>query len=338
MSEGAESPRELARRVREGDRGAVARALNRVDDRRPEQRAEALDLLDALERREPGRRIGRRIGVTGAPGAGKSTLLDALATALRRQDRTVGILAVDPSSRRTGGALLGDRFRMGAAARDAGVFFRSLAARDQLGGLSEVTGASLDVLVAAFDVVLVETVGVGQSEASVADLVDTLLFVAQPASGDLIQFMKAGLLELPDVLFVNKSDLDALATRTATELRAGLSLARTDEAHAGPGGESPPVLCGSARDGVGIEALIEALDAHHRRLEESGAGERRRALGRVARVRAALAQRYGRFGLARIGAAQPIEAFVAAHPEWCVERLIDVLGARFEGAFAMPDV
>ena len=338
MSEGAESPQELARRVREGDRGAVARALNCVDDRRAEQRSEALALLDARERRERGSRIGRRIGVTGAPGAGKSTLLDALATVLRRQGRTVGILAVDPSSRRTGGALLGDRFRMGSAARDAGVFFRSLAARDQLGGLSEVTGASLDVLVAAFDVVLVETVGVGQSEASVADLVDTLLFVAQPASGDLIQFMKAGLLELPDVFFVNKSDLDALATRTATELRAGLSLARSGEERGRAAGESPPVLCGSARDGVGIEALIEALDAHHARLEESGDGARRRTAGRLARVRAALVQRYGRFGITAIEAVQPIEAFVAARPEWCVERLIDTLGSGFEAAFAKRHV
>ncbi|MBY0397820.1 MAG: hypothetical protein K2X91_15305 [Thermoleophilia bacterium] len=321
MSEGAESPTELATRVLESDRGAVARALNLVDDRRSRRRADALVLLDALE----GRARGRRIGLTGAPGAGKSTLLDALATALRARGRTVGILAVDPSSQRTGGALLGDRFRMGASARDAGVFFRSLAARDQLGGLAEVAGASVDVLAAAFDVVFVETVGVGQSEASGADLVDTLVFVAQPAAGDLLQFMKAGILEWPDVFFVNKSDLEGLATRTATELRAGLDLGRGEDP-----AERPPVLAGSARDGVGIDALIEALDAHHAKLEGSGALGPRREAGRLARVESALLRRYGRFGIARLGGRPALAAFVTAQPARSAEALIDALGARFE--------
>jgi len=325
MSEGAESPTELAARVLAGDRGAVARALNLVDDRRSARRADALVLLDALE----GRARGRRIGLTGAPGAGKSTLLDALATALRARGRTVGILAVDPSSQKTGGALLGDRFRMGASARDAGVFFRSLAARDQLGGLAEVAGASIDVLAAAFDVVFVETVGVGQSEASVADVVDTLVFVAQPAAGDLLQFMKAGILEWPDVFFVNKSDLDALATRTATELRAGLELGRGENPE-----ERPPVLCGSARDGLGIDALIDALDAHHARQARSGEGERRRAAGRLARIESALARRYGRFGLARVAGTRSLAEQVADSPTQSAERLVEILGARFEADFS----
>src|SRR5690606_23541468 len=169
---------------------------------------------------------------------------------------------VDPSSRRTGGALLGDRFRMGASARDAGVFFRSLAAREELGGLSEVAGASLDVLAAAFDVVFLETVGVGQSEASIADFVETPGFVAQPGAGDLLQFMKAGILEWPDVFFVNKSDLERLATRTATELRAGLELGRGGSGNRDGNGstddtERAVVLCGSARDGVGLDALLD---------------------------------------------------------------------------------
>ncbi|MFO0688998.1 MAG: methylmalonyl Co-A mutase-associated GTPase MeaB [Myxococcota bacterium] len=327
MSEGAESPTELAARTLAGDRSAVARALNLVDDRRSQRRADALALLDALE----GPARGRRLGLTGAPGAGKSTLLDALATALRQRGRTVGILAVDPSSRKTGGALLGDRFRMGSSARDAGVFFRSLAARDELGGLAEVAGASVDVLAAAFDVVFVETVGVGQSEASVADFVDTLVFVAQPAAGDLLQFMKAGILEWPDVFFVNKADLDALATRTATELRAGLDLGRGEDPAA-----RPPVLCGSARDGVGIDDLIEALDAHHARQERSGEGRRRRETGRLARIEGALARRYGRFGLARLGGRSAIAAFVAAHPGCSAERVIETLGARLEAGFAAP--
>ena len=138
------SPSELAKLVLEGDRSAVSTALNLVDDDRPTRRKRALELLDALE----GRGHGARIGVTGAPGSGKSTLLDAMVSGLRRRGRSVGILAVDPSSQRTRGALLGDRMRLGSSTRDAGVFLRSMAARDRLGGLSEVTGPSLDVLVA----------------------------------------------------------------------------------------------------------------------------------------------------------------------------------------------
>lgn len=278
-------------------------------------------MLDALE----GRGDGARIGVTGAPGAGKSTLLDALVSGLRRRGRTVGILAVDPSSQRTGGALLGDRMRLGSGARDAGVFLRSLAARDQLGGLSEITGASLDVLVAAFDAVFVETVGVGQSESEVTHLVDSLVFVVQPSAGDLIQFMKAGILEWPDIFFVNKADLGDAADRTAAELRAGLELGTRRDAS-----RPPPVLCGSARDGVGIDGLIEAIDAHGRHLRETQELAERRRQGRLARIRNALGARYGRFGLARLKGALAVEPFAAGHPEVSVDRVVDELGRAVE--------
>jgi LAO/AO transport system kinase len=319
-----ESAAALADRVAAGDLGGVAEALNQIDDDRPERREGALSLLDALE----GRGNGSRIGVTGAPGAGKSTLLDALVSGLRKRDRSVGILAVDPSSQRTGGALLGDRMRLSSAARDAGVFLRSLAARDQLGGLSEVTGPSLDIMLAAFDAVFVETVGVGQSEAEIIDLVDTLVFVAQPAAGDLIQFMKAGILEWPDIFFVNKSDLGDLAQRTATELLAGLELgSRRDSEY------RPPVICGSARDGLGIDALIEAIDAHQEYLSSSGKSKIRRHAGRVARVRNAISTRYGRYGLDRLIGPLEIEVFVDARPECSVERLVDDLGIEVEEAF-----
>jgi len=315
------SPASIAARVLEGDRSAVSDALNCVDDDRPERRAEALEILDALE----GRGRGARIGVTGAPGAGKSTLLDAMVSELRRRDRSVGILAVDPSSQRTGGALLGDRMRLGSGARDSGVFLRSLAARDQLGGLSEVTGPSLDVLVAAFDLVFVETVGVGQSEAQVIDLVDSLVFVAQPAAGDLIQFMKAGILEWPDIFFVNKSDLGEAATRTATELKAGLELsARRDPGYA------PPVLSGSARDGLGIEELIDALDEHHAHLRSSGTLARRREEGRIARVRNALLTRYGRFGLSHLEGDLAVEPFSRERADVSVDRIVTELGEVVE--------
>jgi LAO/AO transport system kinase len=313
----------LADRVAAGDLGAVAEALNQIDDNRPEHRERALALLDALN----GREAGARIGVTGAPGSGKSTLLDALVSELRNRDRSVGILAVDPSSQRSGGALLGDRMRLSSAARDAGVFLRSLAARDQLGGLSEITGPSFDVMQAAFDAVFVETVGVGQSESEIIDLVDTLVFVAQPAAGDLIQFMKAGILEWPDIFFVNKSDLGELAQRTASELLAGLELgSRRDPEY------RPPVLCGSARDGLEIDALIDAIDAHQAYLKSSGQGEIRRQSGRVARVRNAISRSYGRFGLDRLSGPLAIETFVGAKPECSVERLIDDLAREVEKA------
>lgn len=319
-----ESATALADRVAAGDLGAVAEALNQIDDDRPKHRERALSLLDALE----GRGAGSRIGVTGAPGAGKSTLLDTLVSGLRKLDRSVGILAVDPSSQRTRGALLGDRMRLSSAARDAGVFLRSLAARDQLGGLSEITGPSLDVMLAAFDAVFVETVGVGQSEAEVIDLVDTLVFVAQPAAGDLIQFMKAGILEWPDIFFVNKSDLGEIARQTATELQAGLELgSRRDPEY------RPPVICGSARDGLGIDALIEAIDSHQQYLKDSGQGRIRRHAGRVARVRNAISTRYGRYGLDRLTGPLAIEAFVDSNPECSVERLVDDLSSELEKAF-----
>ncbi|MFK7896475.1 MAG: methylmalonyl Co-A mutase-associated GTPase MeaB [Myxococcota bacterium] len=318
-----ETPEALAEAVLAGDRAAVSRALNLVDNQRPDQRAQALTLLDALEGRGP----GMQIGVTGAPGAGKSTLLDAIVSGLRARDRSVGILAVDPSSQRTGGALLGDRMRLSSSARDAGVFLRSMAARDQLGGLAEATGPSLDVMIAAFSAVFVETVGVGQSESEVSDLVDTLVFVAQPAAGDLIQFMKAGILEWPDVFFVNKADLGDIAPRTAAELRAGLDLgARRDPDY------EPPVLCGSAQDGSQIDELIDAIDAHQAYLKASGQGAIRRATGRLARVEHTLGTRYGRFGLAQLKGRIEIEAYVAQHPEQSAERIIADLGAEIEEA------
>ncbi|MGB0618212.1 MAG: ArgK/MeaB family GTPase [Myxococcota bacterium] len=307
-----EAARKLADRVCAGERSAISQALNAVDDNRAGSREARLALLDAVS---PQAR-GVRIGVTGAPGAGKSTLLDALVSGLRDRGRSVGVLAVDPSSQRTGGALLGDRMRLSASARDAGVFLRSLAARDQLGGLSEVTGPSLDIMAAALDYVFVETVGVGQSEAQVIDVVDTLVFVAQPAAGDLIQFMKAGILEWPDLFFVNKSDLGDVATRAAAELRAGL------------------VLSGSARDGLGIDELIEALDAHTGYLKTSGIGEARRRQGRIARIEHALEVRYGRFGLATLGSESEVRAAIAAEPGASVDRVVDALSGRIEAALS----
>ena len=209
----------------------------------------------------------------------------------------------------SGGALLGDRVRVRASAGDPGVFLRSLAARDRLGGLAESARAGVLVLSAVFDRVWVETVGVGQSEAEVADLVDTLVWVAQPGAGDLLQYMKAGALELPDVVAVNKADLGPIAERTASELAAGLALGEQREAWAAP------VVLVSARDGSGLDALESAL-AHHR--SWLAAGDRlaaRRRRGRDAAVRDFLAREHGRVGLEAAGGLAAIDATLRREPD-----------------------
>ncbi len=308
----------------------MSEALNLVDDRRPERREAALALLDGLERQRPGPGA-RRVGLTGSPGAGKSTLLDALVRAVRRREETVGVVAVDPSSRVSGGALLGDRVRMRASARDPGVFVRSMAARERLGGVADATRDSIVVLGTVFDWVFVETVGVGQSESDVAALVDTLVFVVQPGAGDALQFMKAGVLEHPDVFVVNKADQGPAAQRTASELEAGLGLGPRPQE-----GWTPPVLRVSARDGVGIEALLEALDAHREHLERSGTLTARRRQGRDALVRDALARRYGSYGLEGLGDVEGLAARLRAEPDASPYALILVLGREIEDALRKP--
>ncbi|MEZ4216153.1 MAG: methylmalonyl Co-A mutase-associated GTPase MeaB [Myxococcota bacterium] len=327
--------RDLASRLLARDRSAVAPALNLVDDRRPDRRAEALALLARVERADavPRAHDALRVGVTGAPGAGKSTLLDALVRALRARGATVGVIAVDPSSQRTGGALLGDRFRMRASARDEGVFVRSMAARERLGGLADATWASVIVLASVFDWVFVETVGVGQSEGDVARQVDTTVFVAQPGAGDLLQFMKAGVLELPDVFVVNKADTGAAAARTQRELRAGLALGERKTA-----GWEPPVLLASARDGAGVEEVLDAVRAHRAALEASGELARLRARARVAHVREALARRFGSHGIERLGGPDALDARAAARVAegGSAFELLGELAAGLEAALAPP--
>jgi LAO/AO transport system kinase len=304
----------------------VAEALNLTDDRRPEPRARALSLLDTLERSAafPG---AARIGITGAPGAGKSTLLDALVRSLRPRGETLAIVAVDPSSRETGGALLGDRIRVRSAAADPGVYIRSMAARDRLGGLAEATRAGVTILSTLFDRVFVETVGVGQSEIGVASLADSLVYVLNPDTGDTLQFMKAGILELPDVFVVNKADLGAAASRTASELMSGLS-ATGDR-------RRPPVISVSARDGTGVDALVDALDEHRRELVEGHGLEERRARGREAYVLESLEHRYGGYGVARLGGPQALRDRVREDPRSSF-RLVDDLGREIEEALRKP--
>ena len=275
-------------------------ALNLADDRRPGPRAEALALLDLLERDAP-LPGALRVGVTGAPGSGKSSLIDALLRALRRRGDTVAVVAVDPSSQRTGGALLGDRARMRSAGGDDGVFIRSMAARDRLGGVSEGAWSAVTLLAAAFDCVFVETVGVGQSEGEVAALVDTLLFVANPGGGDSLQFMKAGILELPDVFAVNKADLGPPAERTARELEAALLLGERDG-----DGWQPPIRLVSAQNSTGVDELLGDILAHREHAAASGQLAERRRRGRERLVLESLRCRYGSYGIERLGGADAV--------------------------------
>jgi LAO/AO transport system kinase len=212
------------------------------------------------------------IGLTGAPGVGKSTTTSAFVTALRQRDKRVGILAVDPSSPFSGGALLGDRVRMQDHALDPNVYIRSMASRGHLGGLSWSTPQALRVLDAAgCDVVLVETVGVGQSEVEVAGLADTTVVLLAPGMGDAIQAAKAGILEVGDVYVVNKADREG-ADATVRELRHMLTLGERRE----PGEWRPPIIRTVASRGEGIDEVMEALDKHHGWLAETGELRRRR--------------------------------------------------------------
>ena len=213
----------LGARLRARDLARRPAALNLLENRAPARRAEIAALLaEVAPARLGGEAPAHVVGVTGPPGAGKSTLLGALVRVWRGRGRTVGVLAVDPSSRRSGGALLGDRARIDADPADRGLFIRSMAAGERLGGLAPATRAAAQALSAAFDVVVVETVGVGQSETEVAEAADTVAVVVQPGSGDVLQFLKAGIMEVPDVLVVTKADLGATAQRAVRDLRAAL--------------------------------------------------------------------------------------------------------------------
>ncbi len=229
-------PSEDARDVMSSDKAAVSRALNLVEDRRLESHARVAALLAALKD-APKAAGGHRVGLTGPPGVGKSTLTSALARSVRRRGRTVGVVAVDPSSIRSGGSLLGDRARMSFDPTDAGLFVRSLATAGEVGGLAYAANSAVRVLAAAFDMVIVETTGVGQSEVDVVDVADTVVLVIQPGSGDVLQFLKAGIMEIPDILVVNKADQEELARRAVADLEGAIQTAKAVGAAGGQDGD-----------------------------------------------------------------------------------------------------
>jgi LAO/AO transport system kinase len=255
-----ERGRDLGTRLRERDLTAASAALNLIESRSPEAREQTRALLAELSPAALGREAGAHvIGVTGPPGVGKSSLLSRLVAEWRSRDRSVAVLAVDPSSRRSGGALLGDRARIEADPRDKALFIRSTAAGSRLGGLAPATRAAATALAAAFDVVVIETVGVGQSETDIADVADTVAVVLQPASGDVLQFLKAGIMEVPDVLVLTKSDLGSAARRALADLRAALLALGA--------GETEVCVVSSVAPPAGIAELVDALDAHRAGLD-----------------------------------------------------------------------
>ena len=289
----------LGARLRERDLDAAPAALNLLENRAPARRTEIGALLAEVA---PGRLDGEApahvVGVTGPPGAGKSTLLSALTRVWRARGRTVAVLAVDPSSKRSGGALLGDRARIDADPADRGLFIRSMAAGERLGGLAPATRAAAQALAAAFDVVVVETVGVGQSETEVAEATDTVAVVVQPGAGDVLQFLKAGIMEVPDVLVVTKADLGATADRSVRDLRAALRSL----------GEAAPVhAVSSLHPATGISELGEALERHRAGLDLHAARTRARRLGALADHVA----EHGERGLRALGGRRAADRFLA---------------------------
>jgi LAO/AO transport system kinase len=257
-----QSSNDLAERLLAGDKRALARAISMVENREPEGDALVAELFPRTGK-------ARIVGITGPPGVGKSTLIGALTAELRRAGREVGVLSIDPSSPFTQGAVLGDRIRLADHFLDPGVFIRSMATRGSLGGLAEAAlQAALLMDASGKDDVIVETVGVGQGEVDVVDHADTVVLALMPGSGDSVQALKAGVMEIPDVIVVNKCE-HPLADTMVREVRAVLSLGP-------PGSWKVPVVRTEAAKGEGIAELAETVDDHRRHIEEEGTlGERR---------------------------------------------------------------
>jgi GTPase len=315
----------LAEAARGGDRRALARLLTAVENR-------TAVAEHALRRLYPLAGAAHLVGITGPPGAGKSTLVAALIAELRAAGRTVAVVAVDPSSPITGGALLGDRVRMQSYAADDGVFIRSMASRGHAGGLASTSTAAAAVLDAAgFGVVLLETVGTGQSEVEVAAAADTTVVLEAPEMGDEVQAIKAGLLEVADIVVVNKGDRPG-AQRTAAQLRAMLvpTVARADIDPGRPAPKRPEVLVTTAVTGEGIPELLAALD-RHRASSPDGASSAARRARAAAQLRAVLVERLWERLEAPANADRTAAAItsVAGHdldPYAAADRLLTALG------------
>ncbi|NVJ91634.1 MAG: ATP/GTP-binding protein [Methylocystaceae bacterium] len=305
-------------RLKSGGKAAMARALAQVE-RAPDSR-ETLDLLNRAYD-EPKAHV---IGITGPPGVGKSTLTNALIAKWRSLGRSVGVIAVDPSSRRTGGALLGDRTRFTTDPEDQGVYVRSMAARDRLGGLAGLTVSGMVLMRAIYDVVLIETVGVGQSETDIVGVADTVLFCVQPGSGDSLQFIKAGIVEIPHIVAITKADMGAPARRAMADMKGALNLA-------GRTGNDPwdiPVLLLSSMHKQGIEELIAAFDQHVSFLQDNALLMSARHIQAKQWLIEAVREKFGRVGMQHV-----VEQLEITPTDSPFERLYDI-SQTFEKAWS----
>ncbi|MEA2480476.1 MAG: GTPase, partial [Thermoleophilaceae bacterium] len=306
---------DLGRRLASGDRSAAPAALNIVENRSAAGRAESAALLAEVSPAALGGEADAHIvGVTGPPGAGKSSLLSALVGAWREAGRSVAVLAVDPSSKRSGGSLLGDRARIEHDPRDDGVLIRSTAAGTRLGGLAAPTREAAQALAPAFDVVVVETVGVGQSETDVEEVADTTVVVVQPGSGDTLQFLKAGIMEVPDLLVVTKADLGDVALRARRDLASALRAL---------GSRATRVLAvSSLPPPQGIDELVQAIDEHRAGLDVATRRLRARRLAALAEF----ATEHGERALRAVGGAREAGRFLAGQdPGLDVPQLVALL-------------
>jgi LAO/AO transport system kinase len=296
------TPPSLSQRVLDGDPRAIARAISLIED-------EAPAATDLIRQTFPSTGRAYLVGVTGPPGSGKSTLVDRITSELRRADKTVGVVAVDPTSPYTGGAILGDRVRMQAHAGDSGVFIRSMATRGHLGGLARATSEVALILDAAGkDVILIETVGVGQDEIDIVRTADVSIVTLVPGSGDEVQALKAGIMEIADIFVVNKADREG-ADRTVASIEANLALQTF-----APEVWRPPILKTEATTGAGVAELVATID-RFRTHTAASQGSRRRARAEF-RVRELLAQRF----------VQHVEQRVLVKGEF--EALLDRIAAR----------
>ena len=319
---GTSSPAGLVQRMLDGDRLALARLITRVENRT----AGVPEIMRAVHDR-----TGRAyvLGVTGPPGAGKSTVVDRLTSRLRAERAAVGIIAVDPSSPFTGGAVLGDRIRIQTHTLDPNVFIRSMASRGNLGGLARATGDVIKLMDAfGFDWIIIETVGVGQTELDVIKQVDATVVTLVPESGDSIQVMKAGLLEVADIFVVNKADR-AGADALIAELRFGAHLHYTSGAAAKDVDWEIPVLAAQALNDVGVAELLAAIKRHRAALEAAGALKTRRQARRRAELGALLVEELSAQVWARVQADRELGRTLEAvsqgtlDPHSAVARILD---------------
>ena len=286
-----------------GQKEAVAKALNLVENQSPEYAKEVSSFVEVISQKA--RHERHLIGISGPPGVGKSSMISRLIEHYRSQKKTVGVLSVDPSSKRSGGALLGDRIRIKHDPSDPRVFIRSMAAGQHLGGLAKTTRLDLMVYEAVYDKIILETVGVGQSETEIENVVDTVMVVVQPGSGDLLQFLKAGIMEIPHLLVINKADQRALADKTFQDLSSAILFES-----GGQKGWKMEVIMASALDNTGFDRIIQVLENHRDFLEKAGI-EHKRKTDLFWWIIGFFKERYGSYGVDLLGGEERIMRYLS---------------------------